>query len=339
MSSTSPNHITPPSVEAYPYIRLLYENLDCHHPDEHKDSERVGPHVVADIDFDDSNQNGPHKIDTTIMAPLAAMTGETFEALCSVLKPKFQNEIITSRDNLADMARREYGNITEASHPASTDQVMSYLLLSARVNRYVEWARLADLYNASTDDQQEALYQYFSIVKNRDLAILLATQAPAIDLPPAFDKPLQTRIENGEKQAFDVAKDRWLREDFVINQFEVYGVDSYHRDLLISTAPTLELAIARAIQGAINFKGTLAHISLAQLGQFVATGEVKFTSGNHPHVKDKDPRITWRHADLRPKNDQGGITKTEFLKTLYATEEALGMQWSKVSRLEDELGL
>lgn len=339
MSSTRPTYIQPPSAEAYPYIRLLYENLDCHHPTEQLNWERVGPHVVADIDFDDSNQNGPHKIDTAIMAPLAAMTDVTLEALCSVLRPKFQNEIITSRKNLADMARRQYGNLTETSHPASADQVMSYLLLAAQANRYVEWARLAELYNTSADDQKEALYHYFTVVKNRDIAILLATKAPAIDLPPAFDKPLQTRVENGGKQAFDVATGRWVREDFAINQFEVYGVDSYHRDLLISTAPTLELAIARAIQGSIDFKGTLMNISLAQLGQFVAMGEVKFTSGSHPHVKDKDPRITWRHADLRPKNDQGGITKKEFLKSLFATEAALGMQWSKVSTLEDQLGL
>jgi hypothetical protein len=335
MSSTRPDRIATPSISAYPYIRLLYENIECYRPGDPWDWDRVGPHVVEDEDFDYFKQQTPSKIDSALMTPLVAMSDTTFEALCKVLKPKFGGEIITSRNSLADLAQRQYGTMNDAS----LDQVMAYLFLTARANRYVEWARLADLYNESPDDQQEALFRHFTVGRNRDIGKLLAVQAPVYDLPSAFDQPLQTRAGNDQTQAFDVAAGKWLREDFVMNQFEVYGTDSFFRELLMATAPTLELAIARSIKGTMNYKGKLSRISIAQHGRYLAAGDIEFTSGIHPHVKDKDPRIKWTHTDLRPEKNEGGITKREFLKTLYATESAMGMQWSKVARLEDELGL
>ena len=339
MPSERPARIATPSVDAYPYIRLLYENIDCHIPKEPVDWDRVGPHVVKDFDFDYSRQQTASKIDAALMAPLAAMSDQTFEALCSVLKPRMYGEIITSRNSLADLAQRRYSDLSTDENPASLDQVMTHLFLTAWANRYVEWARLAELYNDSPDDQKEALHRYFTEGRNRDLGFMFRVKTPEFDLPASFDKPLQTKAGNDQTQAFDLVTGKWLREDFVMNQFEVHGIDSHNRDILIATAPTLELAIARGINGAINFNGKLLRMTLTLHGRFVAEGEVEFTSGSHPHIKDKDPRITWTHVEPRTTSDEGRIDKNEFLKTLYATESALGIQWSKVSKLEDELGL
>lgn len=339
MPLTHPVHIATPSVSAYPYIRLLYENIDCHIPKEPMDWNRVGPHVVQDDDFNYSKQQEPSKIDNELMAPLAAMSDETFEALCSVLRPRIYSDVITNRNSLANMAQLRYSEFYDDANPVSLDQVMTHLFLNARSSRYVEWARLAELYNRSPDDQQEALYRFFTDCQNRDLGFLFRLKAPEFDLPATFDKPLQTRVENGEKQVFDVAAGEWLMEGVVMNQFEVHAIDFQNRDILIATAPTLELAIARGINGVIGFSGTLFSTSISQNGRFVASGDIEFTSGEHPRLKDKDPRITWTHTDQRPSKNEGGITKTEFIKTLYDTEAALGMQWSKVSQLEDELGL
>jgi hypothetical protein len=339
MPLTHPVHIATPGISAYPYIRLLYENIDCHMPKEPLNWDRVGPHVIQDDEFNYSKQHVPSKIDNALMAPLAAMSDDTFEALCSALRLRAFGEPITSRSSLADLTQRHFNALTGADHTASLDQVMTHLFLNARISRHIEWAHLAELYNRSSDDQQEALHRYFTDCLNRDLGFLFRIKAPQFDLPAAFDKPLQARIENGEKQLFDVAAGKWLREAVVMHQFEVNAIDSHNRDILIATAPTLELAIARGITGVIDFKGKLFSASIAQNGRFVASGNIEFTSGDHPRIKDKDPRVTWIHSDQRPSKNEGGFTKADFTKTLYDTEAAMGMQWSKVAKLEDELGL
>jgi hypothetical protein len=339
MSSTRPDHIFKPSTSAYPYIRLLYENIDCHLPKEPVDWNRVGPHVVPDDEFDHRPRQTAARVDAKLMATMAAMSDQTFETLCSVLKPRIYGEIITSRTSLADLAQRRYSDFSNDANPASLDQVMTHLFLDARANRYVEWARLADLYNESPDDQKEALHRHFTDGHNRDIGFLFKVKAPEFDLPEAFNKPLQTKAGVNKTQALDVVTGKWLREDFVTHQFEIHAIDSHNRDILLATAPTLELAIARGINGAINFNGKLLRTTLSLHGRFVAQGEVQFTSGSHPHIKDKDPRITWTHVEPRTTSYEGRIDKAEFLKTLYATEAALGIQWSKVTRLEDELGL
>jgi hypothetical protein len=339
MSSNRPDHIVVPSLSAYPYIRLLYENIDCHIPKEPVDWDRVGPHVVKDFDFDYSTQLDPAKIDAALMAPLAAMSDVTFETLCSVLKPRIYSAHINNRDSLANMAQSRYDEFCDEENPVSLDQVMTYLFLTARSSRHVEWARLAELYNESSDDQKEAIHRHFTDGRNRDIGFLFRVKTPEFDLPSGFEKPLKIKDEDGQAQAFDVITGKWLREDFVTNQFEVHAFDLNNRDILIATAPTLELAIARSIKGAINFNGKLYRANLCLHGRFVAQGEIQYTSGSHPHVNDKKPRITWTHVEPSTTPDEGRIEKDHFFKTLYATEAVLGMQWSKVAKLEDELGM
>lgn len=341
MHPKHPETLPVPRPEDYPFIRTVYENADCRIPGERFGASRVGPHVILDDSFDYKIKT-PSRVDATLLAPLAAMTDQTFEALCAVMLPRVNGEFITDRKSLAAMAvrhREDFIRLARDTQPFSLEQLQANVLYRANSKFHVEWTELAELYNGSCDSQKEAIHKLFALTSNRNLAELLAIRAPALKLPDSLTTNFETKTENGAVSIFDVSANAWSRDYVFLSQFNVYGIDSNHQDILMATAPTLEHAFAKATLAMLNFEGTLKKIYVSQNGCIVAEGDVQFTAGNHPHIKDKDPRVNWNPCDIRPEQGSGGFDARSIYKALYNAERALGVQWSKARRLENDLGM
>jgi hypothetical protein len=330
-----PDLLPIPSIDAYPYIRIVFENIDCAIPGEPPDATREGPHVVRDEEYFYDGATPP-LFDTHLTAPIALMSDQTLEALCAAMRPAIYGEFITSRQSLEDLARRKFETImSQYQDTASPEQVQCFLLVSARTSLFTQWAKIADLYNGASDDQKQAIYRYFENCLNRDLGQLLTIQAPVFDVPASLTPSFESKKEGEQTLVFDAKSNGWIREDIFLGQFAAYATDSRHQDRLLAVAPTMELAFARATLAVRNFDGVLKQVTLTKNGNLLAQGEVAFTGGNHPHIKNQDPRITWEPED----NERVGITRREVLRALFAAETAIGMEWSKVRRLEDDLGM
>lgn len=341
MTTIRPTHITPPSMEAYPYIRMLYENIDCKVPGEHDQQARVGKYLVSDQNDFDKIYEGYSGMGASQIGAFGALSDETFSALCAGLKPRIGPTEINSKADVAMLAADVFENLDE-DEPATLEQVQANLFETLNFGKNTQWGKLAEVYNASSDDQQQAIIQFFSVLQNRNIVEILATKAPEYESLPTLEEAFETKtFPTGEVGVFDTLADRWIREDVFINKFQVLAVETNYQDTIIASAPTLALALARAIR-AVDTLGTKAprKVDITSYGHYIAVGEIEFTAGTHPKVKDSDPRVNWKHWDKRPsKNEKGGHSTVEFKRILYKAEAALGIQRSKVADLENDLGL
>jgi hypothetical protein len=140
-----------------------------------------------------------------------------------------------------------------------------------------------------------------------------------------------------------------------------------YKATLAATAPTLSQAIAKAsifvLEGGYEYEFSDCRIRQNELP--VAHALVRLRNREDEKLIDraKCPRkLIWQTEHLGFKPDyienviirDGGATQSQvnsmlknytpitekaFIKTLYAVEKALGLQWNKVARLEEELGL
>lgn len=324
-----PSQIESPSVADLPFIRIKYERLPLGQPGETKDD------MVMDNDCDFARDNffNPASVAYEQAVALQMLSDETFALLCQAMKPAYFDNPIRSKDDLSALAAQEFDffneNEDEDGH-ATFEQLMSYMLFGARAHSDTRWDRIAELYNGSHESQQRALVYYFDKCENRDLLDMLSTRAPAIDLPAAFDADFHSKSEGGDTYFMDDTTKHWLRDDLFANQFQItLTADSYRT--LVASAPTLSIALAKAISHVRDSDDLMiSSISIKRLGIDVAEGKIVFTAGQHEFCLDSDPRVNWK---------PWVSDKATFTKTLYAVEKALGMQWSKVRRLEDELGM
>lgn len=337
---TRPDSIPVPSTDHYPYIRYVFENVGCRLPGEDRDYSRVGPHIQDDVDFARKIEK-PSIISQEMIAALDSLTDPSFEAICSVIKPRCDEELITSKSSLADVAARRFDSCAGDfnDNPGAFDQAQIFLLANSRTARYAKWADLAAIYNESESGQKDAIFRYFAVCHNRHLEQVLATTGPEYDLPESLDRSFESKTIDGELACYDTALKRWLREDVFKHQYTAFGIDSYGGDILVATGPTLELVLARCItQAESNTPASLQKVSIVHHHDLIAQGQLKFTEGDHPFIKDRTPKLMWSYADLRP-DAPGAVSKDDFFKTLYGVEKDLGSQWSKRNRLESELGL
>jgi hypothetical protein len=372
MTSSRPARLNPPSLEAYPFIDVMFRSL------------LLG---IAHTPFDVSNrcyldnvysQNyfPLEGISVEQMAPLQAMTEATLDRLLYVLKPKIWSEIIDTKAALDQKALQAYDShidsIGDRIDASSLEQMVSYQMYKAVLTEPVHWGQMVDLYNNSAPDQQEALHQFFLKNFNRQLDVILATPAHDLTLPESLRKTFDTKIDNGETFFYSEVEQQWLNEAALQ---QVYSVTVKNRgsanpELLVATAPTVDQAIAFATlftQG-VRSESTVNRITIRHNTDDIAYSDIVPANDQYKLVWDfkdvgahtgheetiRDNLVTQiencspklreglqqQHRELcRRIHSRSSDTPETFTKAVLSVERALGVQWSKVLMLEDALGL
>jgi hypothetical protein len=311
----------------------------------------------------------PRAIKQAQMAPISALSDETFRALFSLLKPSSFGTPIESRQDLEQFATSEHWKLVYSAaddhDDFSLDQLCCFLMFHAKLASSIQWHKVAQVYNESEPGQQAAIYEYFRQYIDFDLKQLLELTAAPVDLPSAFDKSFESRERNGDIYLFSDGLQEWLREDQFHQQYRVnLKTSGATTKQLIATAPTLELAVAKASTHVIQTQNARGYwyCDISQGGMVLATAYIEWMEKDlAKRQKGSDGiKLKWdldslciqkefvrkiQDNELNAEQIKAmvkhttPIKKDAFIKTLYAVEKALGLQWSKVYRLEDELGL
>jgi hypothetical protein len=348
MTDTRPNHLAPPSLDAYPFIDILFHRLDVFikhaYNEEHFDP-RYSDKAFANAYFTSPLEVIPYRIE-----PLLAMTDQTFERLCDILEPIDSDgqAYRTKAELAASIAGIEHPEDTDGHHAA---MLQTAVLHHSTLSSNIHWGRLAALYNESTLDQQEAISGFFTRVRNRSLEDLMMVPPPTFALPASLHEDFEAKVEQDMRYLFCSTRQKWLREDLHHNRYRVEGFNAAKGQIfLLATAPTLAQAIAKLSIYTQSIKPqsfNMSEFCVLLDGKYVAGGEFKRELGKNPQpfvsALKRTVNIRWNLEDdvwdVEPDEYLPRITKADFTKLLFATEKALGLQWSKVRKLEDELGL
>jgi hypothetical protein len=339
MSDTLPTHITPPSLDAYPFItaKFLADNIAIEHI---KDG--AWPSETDDADFESKFFASRGRIKIAQSGTLAGMDDSTFVGLFSALKLSYHNfSAISSKSDLSKLAARDFDlYIDEKFRP---DQLEAFVLYSLSVGEKIHWGQVTDLYNASTPGQQQSISDYFKHFKNRSLVNLLSIQAPSFTIPDSVQSKFLSRVENGLTYCFSDIKQTWLREDLFHQEFVIKSVLQDGSIGLVGSAPTLAIAIAKASLFAQTVSPERDHIAIRMSvnGQRLAFAKIVDIQGHHSAAK-----LVWSISSVgeyclksQRVSLHSGLIKDAFTEALMEVEKELGLQWYKVQKLEDELGL
>lgn len=348
MASPRPSYLAPPSLEAYPFIDILFHRQDIHI--NHKYNEKDFEQAYPDKEFANAYFTSPLEVIPYRIEPLLAMTDQTFERLCDILEPiDSDGQAYRTKAELAALVA--YIKQPEDSTGQHQAMLQTAVLHHSTLSNNIHWGSLANLYNESSSDQQEAISGYFQRIRNRSLEDLMKVPAPTFELPASLCEDFESKVEQGVRHVYSTARQDWLREDLHHNRYRIEGFNGGRGLIfLLATAPTLAQAIAKLsiFTQAINPPSfNMSEFSVLLDGKYVADGQFKRDFGKRPQpfmsAMKAPVKIQWNLEDdvwdVEPDVYPPRVTRAEFTKTLYATEKALGLQWSKVRKLEDELGL
>ena len=373
MTTTKPDRLNPPSLATYVFINTLfgkYRVYDiAHYPIEPKrlyqKDQRFG------IDY----FGAQHVVKDEQIAPLKAMSDNTLDRLLWILKPCHHSDTMTSKAIFDRVMAEQYTRTVGVTRPIpSYEQSEIYNFHYATNAKAIHWGQLADLYNESAPDQQEAIHQFFEKCLCRNLSDLFAIPASTLHVPESRHEQFDSKIEDGETYLFSKAEQQWLREDIFNQVFnvEIRFKGSLEAALLIGAAPTLSQAIALStlyIQGSDLKNAGGNTVEISQLKKPLAIADVTPVINRKLHEsggKADSLKLIWdldlsefdayisQTREMLDENyfeedDHRRLTrelevytqenKHTFIKKLMAVEKALGIQWNKVQMLEDALGL
>lgn len=336
MNTTAPASIEAPSPSDYPFIRIEHERQ----PVRTFGASSLAPVASSDAAFRQHHFNNPVSVQHTQTRGLTNLSDATFKELCEIFSPRYFDYCIDSKKDLTILASKNADffneNEDEDGH-ASYEQIESYLLHKSKLTSDVSWRRVAALYNNSDPDQQQALIYFFENCWNRSLVDLLAIRAPAINIADDLVENFETKTELGEVFVLDPESKEWMIDRLFYNQFIVSAFDNHGERYLVCCSPTLKNAIAKATvfirdcTRATTKDVLLEYIQIDKSNDTYADAYVVYTGGSNRVMKDENPRLDWI-----PRQKTGDKSlKAE----IYAIEKALGVQWAKVTTLENDLGI
>lgn len=302
------------------------------------------------------------------LAPMKAMTNQTFESFFGLLKPSINSKSIRSKADLESLSAIEHSHHTLNDEPFTLDQMASYLLFGAKLSPNIQWAKVAKLINECEPDQKEAIHKYVEEYKNCNLRWPFRLNPKIIELPESLQERFESKVQDCDTYLYSESLQKWLRDDRFHHQYQVEFMTKIgFKRTLAATAPTLSQAIAKAsvfvLEGGYEYE--FSHCRIRQNGLPVADANVLLRNREDDKLIDRakcPKKLIWQTEHLGFKQDyiknviirDGGATQSQvnsmlknytpitekaFIKTLYAVEKALGLQWNKVARLEDALGL
>jgi hypothetical protein len=340
---STPERIEPPSLAAFHFISKVFTDSNAHgNGIAHLQHDNL--YNFDDAEFSNNYYFWAKGVMTAQIAPLNAMSDSTAARLFSIIGVIIRDKLIETKADLVNVAITEMEDPEDLYHidGCTLDQLQSFLLHHAKQDMNPHWIELAEFYNALDHDQQHAVSQFFLNCLNRPLDVLLAVPGPEHELPAVITHDLKTHTQDGKHYAFCEIDQHWFRDADLNEKFVVTGLNKFmanDRRLLIATASTLKEAVASAslyIKN-INSEDTIREVELKYMGTVLAVANLhspNFWSMPIPHI-ELPAKLIWD----REKAGNDHITKKQFIDTLLETEKLLGLQWSKVQKLEDELGL
>jgi hypothetical protein len=344
-----PTSLAAPALNAYPFINLMYEDMRTF---DTKFLIASGIEYPAEKwTFNDKIFRAMHFASADMVtadhfAPLEAMTDNTFQKLIGSFDLTIADVEIKSRSDLLAAVSKEVANADHDSrfHHASPQQISTWLLNDHARQASIHWGHVVRLYNESTPDQQEAIHRFFQKCLNRSLEDLLSMPGP-LPLDAAIEPAMDTKNVDGITHVFPEKENEWIREDRAYNLFTVFGYrgpktpNAFRENTyMIAGARTFEEAVAyatRYTQG-IDEKDTILRIAIDYLGVEVCSGQVVGTGPQNPN---KFYHSLPAKLDWEPAKDSPLMSPSTLQWTLIRMEQKLGVQWSKVKKLDDELGL
>lgn len=275
--------LTVPPLDAFPFINIAHFVLP--HGFKHDHNEDSLPNQAGDADFQTDNFEFPENVGNAQMAPVRAMSDETFARLFKILRPIVFGEVVQTRDDLSRIAVANMAKFIDKDTPFindpqpgfTLDQLETYLLAKAELTFDIHWGQLAELYNGSAPEQQEAIHQYFVYCLNRTLSRLMDIPPPIIPLPDSLQEVFQSKEVDGVTFLFSDLRQTWMREDRFNKQFRIDGYHSGTKtNYLLATTPTLSQAIAKAslfLKGKNSSSHNLDSITVRLNGRFVASAK------------------------------------------------------------------
>lgn len=294
----------------------------------------VNKHIEATL------STTPSAVRKRQVAPLAAMSDETFRRLALILNFVIEDKLVDSKRGLAVAAIHQMPGILdlhgEGPDKYTQDQLQTYLLLRARDSFVIHWGALADLYNESTDDQKDAILSLFSETLNRSLKMLMSYRQNVL-IPDMPEPACETQVHGGLTYSFSYLTQEWLREDSMQNRFNVEARIVQSSEFIAAT-PTLEQAIGYAIayiqreNDTYNGLPFFDRIAIEFDGELVAVARIE--KSNYESA-DSGRKLKWNDSTF--PNEL--FPKKTFLAAAQKAEADFDLQWTKVHRLEEELGL
>jgi hypothetical protein len=338
-----PDRIEPPSLSSFHFISMVFRESPGY-ASGIAHQQRDNPYRFEDFDFSHNHFYCAKDVGPAQMAPLAAMSDETGAGLFSILGVIIRETLIESKTDLINVAIQEMEDPDDdySTEDSSLDQLQSFLLHHAKQDMNPHWIELAEFFNGLAQDQQHAVNQFFTHCLNRPLDVLLAVPGPQHELPTVITQDLEIHAQDGKHYAFCEIDQHWFRDADLNDKFQITGISQFlavDRRLRIATASTLKEAVARAslyVQN-IDSNDVIRKIEIKYMGKVLAVAGIQskdMWSKPIPHI-ELPAKLNWD----REKAGTDEITNQQFFKTLLETEKLLGLQWSKVQKLEDELGL
>lgn len=257
------------------------------------------------------------------------------------------------------------------------DQLQSYLFFATEISRNIHWGNFVNFFNTSSVEQQQVIEQYFSIYHGQALDTLLAHAVMQIEVPEILQEVYESREHAGNTYHFSKDMGKWLREDRFHQQYRVdVTMQGSSFSFIRASAPTLKMAIAKATCIALDFDENLVmgRVEILQGGVPVMHAEMVYSE--RAPAADVSCKLRWDFENIGPDkthlknnqryselsaNDYKGEAKKDMQehaaklkalieakppfpahvlqKTVLDVERKLKLQWSKVYRLEDDLGL
>lgn len=380
MSGSHPTWIAPPKPENAIFINQVFTGWETGF------TNAQGEKVETRASWRDKLGDGfdfPDLVSSESAAAIKSMTDSTFKALFGILDASISQELIDNKANLERRAVVEFERQCIKNDrdelglgPFTHDQVQAYVMFDCQFTRHPNWRKLTELYNDSTDDQQQAIHQYFVKFHGISLKALVATTGPNIEIPKITSAP-RTKEHYGDLYLLNEDSQRWLREDAHHSQYKVCLISKEQPVIvtLVAGAPTLEEAAAKATVVAQKYQ------DLGPLNQFLSI-DITYRSKSimeafifdtaAPGVSDiPTVKLRWSmkldQYRARVQSIVDGLQKVDdptddlhevrikklskILKSLprfshedlqkkvLSAERAVGVQWAKVYQLEDDLGL
>lgn len=302
----------------------------------------------------------PGVICNDLIEALDRFDPEVLKTLLTALRPHVNKDAILSREDLASAAikngssYREYF-VEEGDFDDFTDeQLQVWLLQSASYPRDTDWRKVISLFNESSADQQDAIDNFFWEFRRFSLDTCASARGMELNVPESLYAN-ETRVIDGETQVFcHLAKD-WLSDDKFYTQIEVIAIDGLtgKRDCIGYTG-TIEQAVAKAtlytlgLNGFVLDPGTNEPKTLNPDAVSRQSGKIVVKFGSAIIANAELKRRVEQTTDLKTVLDcklawgestKGPISSEQFRRTLWATEKLLGVNWSKVRHLENDLGM
>lgn len=333
---TAPAQLIKPPIQAYPFLSFMFWETS-ESEDRHFWHGRLKP--PSDDSFYKKHYRAPSRVSSAMIAPLAAMSDYTFSKLASIICLSIEGQDVCSKEELAVACAGQIDEVeswcNEGPERYSQEQLQTFLIFNNRAVLHPHWGDLADLYNESTDDQKNAIHGFFQTCLNRSLEKLYRVPAPPLEIPEALREIPQTSMIDGKTMCFSEPSQNWRRDSDYQSSFWIEARNYSDEEItFVATAPTLTeaMALATVFTQRLKQEPDFDHITIDYDRDTIAAADID-------DIGDPDGAFV---AKLIWDFDWGKSTrfpKETVLNTALEVEKTLGLRWSKVSRLENELGM